>query len=84
MYKRMNGLYPVNLRYITRSELSYYSRRNQLDLDIPRKNLEFSKRTVFHPGAELRNDIPAQIRNSSTINMFNRKFTEFLENQQFP
>ena len=36
MYKVMKGLSPVNLkgRFITRSEISAYLRRNKFDLDI--------------------------------------------------
>ena len=45
IYKIMNGLCPDNLRgrLVTRSQISNYPTRNQLDLDTPRQNLEFSK-----------------------------------------
>ena len=45
IYKIMNGLCPDNLtaRLVTRSEISKYPTRNQLDLDTPRQNLELSK-----------------------------------------
>ena len=63
-YKIMNGLCPDSLRgkFITRSEISSYSTRNQLDIDIPRQNLEFSSKTW--------NEIPRNIRISPTISMF--------------
>ena len=45
IYKIMNGLCPDNLsgRLVTRSQISRYPTRNQLDLDTPRQSLEFSK-----------------------------------------
>ena len=78
----MNGLCPDNLRgrLTTRSEISNYPTRNQFDLDIPRQNLEFSKRSFFYSGAKTWNEIPLQIRMSSTINTFKRKLKEFLQN----
>ena len=45
IYKITNGLCPDNLkgRLATRSQISNYSTRNYIDLDILRQNLEFSK-----------------------------------------
>ena len=42
-YKMMNGLCPDSFtgKFITKSEISSYSTRNQLDIDTPRQNLEF-------------------------------------------
>ena len=53
-YKIMNGLCPDSLRgkFITRSEISSFSTSNQLDIDIPKQNLEFSKGSFFHSGAK--------------------------------
>ena len=78
----MNGLCPDNLsgRLITRSQISNYPTRNQLDLDIPRQNLEFSKRSFFFSGAKTWNKIPLEIRISPTITTFKRKLKEFLQN----
>ena len=41
IYKLINGLYPDNLKekFVTRSQISNYSTRNFLHLDIPRQNL---------------------------------------------
>ena len=49
IYKIINGLCPDNLkgRLATRSQISNYSTRNYLDLDIPRQNLEFSKKSFL-------------------------------------
>ena len=65
----MNGLCPDNLRgrLATRSQISNYPTRNQLDLDTPRQNLEFSKNSFFYSGAKTWNEIPLEIRRSSTI-----------------
>ena len=54
MYKIMNGLCPDNLRrrLVTRSQISNYSTRNQLDLDTPKQNLQFSKRSFVYSGAK--------------------------------
>ena len=82
IYKIMNGLCPDNLRrrLVTRSQISNYPTRNQLDLDTPRQNLEFSKSSFFYSGAKTWNEIPLEIRRSSTITMFKRKLKEFLQN----
>ena len=72
IYKIMNGLCPDNLRgrLVTRSQISNYPTRNHLDLDIPRKNLEFSKSSFFYSGAKMWNKIQLEIRMSSTIAIF--------------
>ena len=82
IYKIMNGLCPDNLagRLVTRSQISNYRTRNQLDLDIPRQNLRFSKSSFFYSGPKTWNEIPLEIRRSSTITMFKRKLKEFLQN----
>ena len=82
IYKIMNGLCPDNLRgrLATRSQISNYPTRNQLDLDTPRQNLEFSKNSFFYYGEKTWNEIPLDIRMSSTITIFKRKLKEFLKN----
>ena len=82
IYKIMNGLCPDNLRgrLVTRSQISSYQTRNQLDIDTPRQNLEFSKNSFFYSGAKTWNEIPLEIRTSSTITLFKRKLKEFLQN----
>ena len=82
IFKIMNGLCPDNLRgrLVTRSQISNFPTRNHLDLDTPRQNLEFSKSSFFYSGAKTWNKIPLEIRMSSTITIFKRKFKEFLQN----
>ena len=82
IYKIMNGLYSDSLtgRLVTRPQLLSYSTRNQLDLDIPRLNLEFSKNIFFYFGVKTWNNIPLEIRTSPTLTTFKRKLKEFLQN----
>ena len=82
MYKMMNGLCPDSLRgkFITRSEISTYSTRNQVVIGITRQNLEFSKGSFFHSGTKTWNEIPRNIRMSPTISMFKRNLKGFLQN----
>ena len=82
IYKIINGLCPDNLRgrLVTRSQISSYQTRNQLDIDTPRQNLEFSKNSFFYSGAKTWSEIPLEIRTSSTITIFKRKLKEFLQN----
>ena len=74
IYRIMNGLCPDNLRgrMVTRSQISNYPTRTQLDLDTPRQNLEFSKGSFFYSGAKAWNQIPLEIRMSSMITTFKR------------
>ena len=80
-YNMMNDFCPNSLRgrFVTRSEISCYSTRNQLDIGIPKLNLKFSKGTFFYSGAKTWNEIPGNIRMSPTISMFKRDFNEFLQ-----
>ena len=82
IYKIINGLCPDNLKgkLVTKSQISNYSIRNCLQLDIPRQNIEFSTRSFFYCGAQTWNEIPLQIRMSSTITTFKKKLKEFLQN----
>ena len=62
IYKILNGLCQdsLRMRLVFRSQLSNYSTRNQLDLDIPRLNLEFSKNN-FYSEVKTWNDIPFKL-----------------------
>ena len=59
----MNGLRPDSLgrRLVTRSQISNYPTRNQLDRDTPRHSLEFSKSNFFYSGAKTWNEISLEI-----------------------
>ena len=82
LLEKVVSICPDNLRgrLVTRSQISSYQTRNQLDIDTPRQNLEFSKNSFFYSGAKTWNEIPLEIRASSTITLFKRKLKEFLQN----
>ena len=87
IYKITNDLCPDSLkgRFSTRSQLSNYRLRNSLDIDVPRQNLEFSKRSFYYSAAKVWNEIPLNIRQSPTIYTFKKKLKDFLLNRQrFP
>ena len=54
IYMILNGLCPdsIGRRLVLRPQLSNYSTRNQLGLDVPRLNLEFSKNNFFYSGVK--------------------------------
>ena len=81
IYTIVNFLWSDNLRgrLVYRSQLSSYSTRNQLDLDISRLNLEFSKNNIFYSGVHTWNNIPLENKTSLTINTFKRLLKEFLQ-----
>ena len=81
MYKIVNGLCPESLRgrLVPRSQLSSYSTRNQLDLDIRRLNQDFSKSDFYYSGKKTWNIIPLEIRTSPRIATFKMKLKEFLQ-----
>ena len=82
IYKMINGLCPDNLKggLVTRFQISNYSTRNCLHLDTSRQNLEFSKKSFFYCDAQTWNEIPLEIRMSSTITTPRKRLKEFLHN----
>ena len=52
--------------------------QNCRDIDIPKLNLEFSKKSFLYSGAKLWNDIPLDIRNSPTVLTFKKKLKDYL------
>ena len=87
IYKITNDLCPDSLkgRFSTTSQLSNYRLRNSLDIDMPRQNLEFSKRSYYYSATKVWNEIPPNIRQSPTIYTFKKKLKDFLLNRQrFP
>ena len=72
IYKIINGLCPDNLkgRLTTRSQISNYSTRNYLDLNTPGQKLRILQKECFYCGANTWNEIPLQIRTSSTTTTF--------------
>ena len=64
IYKIMNALYPINLRrrLVTRSQISNYPTRNQLDLDTASRTQDSPKAVLFYSGAKTWNEIALEIR----------------------
>ena len=79
-YKIMNNLCPNSLqgKFTMRSQISAYATRNCRDIDIPKRNLEFSKKSFLYSDAKLWNDIPLDIRNSPTVLTFKKKLKDYL------
>ena len=63
---RLKGL------FLTESHLSNYPLMNSLDINVPRKNLEFSKQSFYYYAAKVWKDVPLNIGRSSTICTFKR------------
>ena len=74
VYKIINGLCPDSLKgkLVTRPQISNYSTGNCLHLDIPRQNLEFSKRNSFYCGAQTWNETTFHVKMSSKITSFKK------------
>ena len=68
-YKLLNNLCPGSLhgKFTMRSQISAYEKRDCHDISIPKQNLDFSKRSFHYSAAKFWNEVPLQIRNSSTI-----------------
>ena len=79
-YKIMNNLCPNSLlgKFTTRSQTSAYVTRKCQDIDILKRNLEFSKKGFLYPGAKVWNDVPLDVRNSPTILTFKKKLKDYL------
>ena len=79
-YKIMNNLRPNSLqgKFTTRSQISAYATRNSQDIDIRKRNLEFSRKIFLYSGAKLWNGIPLDIRNSPTVFTFKKKLKDYL------
>ena len=74
-YKIMNNLCPNSLqgKFTMRSQISAYATRNCQDIDIQKRNLEFSKKSFLYSGAKLWNGIPLDIRISPTVLTFKKE-----------
>ena len=69
-YKMMNKICPESLwdTYKTRNMYSSYRTRNCTDIQLPRYNLEYSKKSFHYSGIKAWNKIPTTIRNSLPCN----------------
>ena len=79
-YKINNGLCPENLKnkFTPRSNISRYNTRKIDDFEIPRLRLEYCKKSFGYQGASAWNEIPKQIRDSTSLSSFKVRLREFL------
>ena len=76
----LNGLCPDSFRgkFIIRSEISSYSTRNQLDIDIPRQIWNSQREVSYTPGPKHGMRFKKH-QNFHTISMFKRNLKGFLQ-----
>ena len=72
MYKIINKICPESLhdKFAERSSISKYDTRNKTDLQIPRLNLDFSRKSFNYTGLKTWNSIPTHIRETGTLTRF--------------
>ena len=72
MYKIINKICPESLRdkFAERSSISKYDTRNKTDLQIPRLNLDFSRKSFNYTGLKTCNSTPPHIGESGTLTRF--------------
>ena len=73
-YKMMNKICPESLWdvYKTRNTYSSYRTRNCTDIQLPRYNLEYSKKSFHYSDLKAWNEIPTTIRELSTLQQFKK------------
>ena len=72
MFRIVNKICPESLhdKFAERSSISKYDTRNKTDLQIPRLNLEFNRKSFDDVVLKTWNSIPTYIRESNTLNRF--------------
>ena len=72
MFKIINKICPESLhgKFAERSSTSKYNTRNKTDLQIPRLNLDYSRKSFHYTGLKTWNAIPTQLRESNTLTQF--------------
>ena len=79
-FKCMNGMAPTNLcsRFIKRGTISGRSTCNANILDIPRYKTATGQRSFLYRAVTIWNNLPSDIKLSSTMNIFKRKLINHL------
>ena len=69
MFKIINKIYPESLhdKFAERSTISKYGTRNKTNFQIPRLNLDFSRKRFNYTGLKAWNSIPTHIKESNQI-----------------
>ena len=72
MFKIINKICPESLHdnFAERSTISKYDTRNKTDFQIPRLNLDLSRKSFNYTGLKNWNSIPTHIRESKTLTRF--------------
>ena len=72
MFKIINKICPESLhgKFAERSSTSKYNTRNKTDLQIPRLNLDYSRKSFHYTGLKTWNAIPTKLRESNTLTQF--------------
>ena len=80
MYKCINNIAPQYLCDVFKFSSNQYSLRSTKSgcLFVPRPNTNFMKRTFQYSGTLLWNNIPSVIKDSINVDIFKRKYSEFL------
>lgn len=80
-YKIMNKLSPESLwdKFQQRSSQSNYATRYCRDLQIPRLNTEYAKKSYYYSAMKVWNNIPVDIRELPTISRFKKELKEYLK-----
>ena len=80
-YKIRNKLSPESLwdKFQQRSSQSSYATRNCSDLQIPRLNSEYAKKSYRYSAVKVWNEIPVAIRELPTISRFKKDLKEYLK-----
>ena len=70
----MNKICPESIWdiYKTRNTYSSYRTRNCTDIQIPRYNLQYSKKSFHYSGLKAWNEIPTTIRELPTLQQFKK------------
>ena len=84
-FKCMNGMAPTNLcsRFIKRSMISGRSTRNANTLDVPCYKTATGQRSFLYRPVTIWNNLPSDIKLSSTIKTFKRKLINHLLMRRF-
>ena len=74
MYKIYNDLFPSYLRRIFTNISNVHSHNLKLNYYVPRPRTESAKGSLHYRGSVVWNEIPSEIRNLSSLNVFKTSF----------
>ena len=86
MFKTLHGMIPEYLRsrFVYRDNVSAYCLRNtENELALPQPRTDYLKRSFSYSGAQLRNNLPTEIRQATSLNDFKVKLTRHSFNYNY-